>query len=132
MSGKEESLVERILKPVRINPLMLAAGIAEIIVGVLLWDNDNFVVKNLDALLLGSGAVVLAMYFHEIDRYRKEKRLLKQYGFSENHARNRMEWYCSRQTFYVACIEQGYRDEAKQIIEQTPKKQKKLAFLPHV
>jgi len=131
MSGRKETLLEKITKPLRLNP----PGAALIGLGALAHYVNSDSVEGLNEV--GKGLAALGIYsgisllLSGIAYYSLSKTALKNKGFDKRLAKPMMGHYCERQGFNVACIEAGYRDEARKLIEKTPANEKASAWIPH-
>jgi hypothetical protein len=133
MSGRNETLLEKVLKPIRINPVTLGVSLASFGIGALFANSDNTSTQISSVIMFGLGGSSLFLYFkYGVKSYLRDKENLIYHGFNKKYGVLRMEEYCDRQAFLVACTEQGYRDEAKELIRNTPDKQKSRRFLPHI
>jgi len=135
MSGSKESRLERILRFARINPVMLGAAVATAGFYFLNWTSQDGVMRVFKDSSLIISTVLSTSYANSVACYLKDKKVLLNYakhGFKKAYAKKRMRHYCLRQAFYVACIENGFREDIKEIIENTPKEKKAYAFLPHL
>ena len=132
MSGEKETLLEKILKPVRINPATLGISLANFGLWYMLGVSD----RTMDQLPLqllsgGVGGLWVGMYLFGVHNYFRDRRILKERGFDKRHGKLRMRHYCDRQAFNVASIETGYRNEVTDLIRQTPTEEKLHWYLPH-
>ncbi len=132
MSGSPESLLERIVKPVRINPVAVGLAVVGGGAAVLLVENANIVIKA-TAYLLGvvSGSGI-GCYAHSVMNYRRDRAVLRELWFEASYAELRMRHYCHRQAFLVASIAEGFRDEANALIKNTPREKKKMHWIPGI
>lgn len=130
MSGSPESLLERIVKPVRIN--LVAAGLAVVGGGaaVLLIENANIVIKATAYLLGVASGSGIGCYARSVMNYHRDRVVLRELWFEKSYAALSMKHYCHRQAFLVASIEEGFRDEANTLIKNTPRGEKQLHWLP--
>lgn len=130
--SNEESLLERILKPVRINPVTLGLSFTGVSISLLFdpkQDTSNLLLAIFSGSIIGGG--FFGCYIYSGINYFRDRKILKRYGFDNSHGKRRVSKYCSRQAFYVACIENGYREEVSKFIEETPNKDKAFWYLPH-
>lgn len=151
MSGKKESMLERILRPVRVHPgtipaipaLATAAFMAHYYVGQAyqhlvsngfsVKDPDVMTAAGINAALFGLGVgIITAIYKRGMDRYLKDKKIIRKHGFDERHARLRMRTYCGRQSLYVASVEAGYREEFARVDAMVPPDKKAFNWLPQI
>lgn len=137
MSGKKETLLERILKPIRINPITLGVSLASFGIGGLLLNkylnSNNTPAQIFSFIMLGLGQSPLFLYFkYGVKSYFRDKNSLAEHGFDIRYGKLRMEEYCDRQAFYVACVEKGYREEVLSLINDFPNEQKRGKFFPRV
>lgn len=133
MTGKKETLVEKILKPIRINPVTFGVAVAGFGLGILLLDQDDILRRAGSATTFLIGFAGFMQYIkYGVQAYFRNIESLTRYGFDKRYAVLEMREYCYRQAFYTACISTGNRDEAREFIEKTPKECKKFAFIPHI
>ena len=124
--------MEKILKPVRINPVTLGISLASFGLSYVFSESDNTIGQIASVFTNGIGGFFLGYYSWGVENYLRDGRILKEHGFDERHGVLRMEHYCNRQAFNVAGIERGYSDEVRELIERTPNKEKKFWYLPHI
>jgi hypothetical protein len=133
MTGKKETLIEKIIKPVRINPVTFGVAVAGFGMSLLLYDqNDNIKQAWSGAMTIIGFAGFMQYMKYGVQAYFRSMESLTRHGFDERYAVLRMTEYCDRQAFYTACISTGNRNEARAFIENTPRECKKFAFIPHV
>ncbi len=132
MSGKKETRLERAFKPIRINPVTFSAGAVSFPSWLYGLMNINNPLWATAAFLSSFGMGFSGAYIYGCARYLGDRKSLRKYGYDEEWGRRRMGHYCDRQAFYVACVENGFRDEAKGLIKRTPKKEKRWPYFPHI
>ena len=133
MSGKPESRLEKILKPIRINPVSFGIVIAGYGLSLLTESSDNTFTQLAPHISNITTASFLGLYFWSFNNYTTNKRIIKNYKFPSDlikHGKLRMEQYCDRQLFYVSAVENGLRNEALELINKTPKQNKRYNYLP--
>ena len=111
MSGKYESKLERILKPIRINPLASLLAIGGFGAAAIFGLFDDSLMRAAAYANCGVGGVGVVFYACSLMDYFKFRSDIRSNGFSFMRAQKRMRHYCDRHPFYVACIENGYRKE---------------------
>ena len=121
-----ETKLERILRPVRINPVGFSIGVLSSLYALI---EDEAYLRTVD---LGISGVFFGFYLGSIISYFRSKRGLVRHGFDERFARKMAIHYCDRQALYVACVERGYRGEFEECMERIPIEHKALEFIPHV
>ncbi len=126
MSGIKESLLEKITKPIRINPIMFLSSSFFFGLGYLLVHKPT----NIHAY--GMGSLCLSFYLITLASYCIDKKRIKKQGFNEWFGATQMEAYCDRQALYVASVEKGYRNEVNAFMQHTPQEKKCLSFIPHI
>ncbi len=133
LESRPESPMERWCLFARVDPVnlsMLAAVTLVLIGGVHISQNPWILIPTVSAYV---PAAVVSLYHYSwaIRVYGEEVVNLKQHGFHEEHALRRLHRYCPRQVFYVAATHVGFRNEARQLIERSPRSVKKFWWLPH-
>lgn len=131
MGGAKETTLEKLLKPLRINPIPLGISLTGIGLNYALTGSDSTIGQVTSTLAAAVGGYYFAYYLWGVKCYFKDRNVLKKNGFDEEVGKKRMKHYCNRQAFNVASIENGYRDEAKCLIERTPREEKMYPYLPH-
>jgi len=130
---KNETLMEKLLKPIRINPITFGGFLAGLGFGVLLSDSDNMLSGISSVVFEGLGVVSFFMYLkYGVKSYFRDRGDLIKYGFDIRYGQKRMGEYCDRQAFYVACVERGFRSEVRALINETPNNSKRWRFFPQV
>ncbi|MBI2142243.1 hypothetical protein HYU15_01995 [Candidatus Woesearchaeota archaeon] len=71
------------------------------------------------------------VYTRGVERYLRDRRIIREHGFNYKHANNKAGTYCGRQALYAACIEEGYRKEFNDFINRMQKSDMALSWLPH-
>jgi hypothetical protein len=133
MLSKKETLVEKLLKPIRINPVTLGASLTCFGIGSLLFSSDSIPAQISSVVMFCLGGPPFFIYLkYGLKSYLRDIQVLAEHGFDVRYGKLRMEEYCDRQAFYVACVEKGYREEAKTLIDNTPNNQKRGRLFPHI
>lgn len=129
MNEKKERILEKILKPIRINPVSLVGSALVGTYWFLTKDSSNPFLEAMRYPSIGTGFMLITYYPFSVGCYLRDRRVLRRHGFDERYGKLRMEQYCSRQALYVASVENGFRDEVKNLINKTPCQ---MSFLPHL
>lgn len=132
MSGANESLLEKLLKPIRINPVFFSLSLSSLGLSYVLSDSDNTMDRVLSHISFFDAGLFLGMYLYSTKNYFRDRKIINKSGFDKRHGDLRVGRYCDRQAFYVASIENGFRDEAKNLINNTSNREKQFHYFPHI
>ena len=132
MTGKKETALESIFKPVRLGPVGSLGALTSCGISYCLFKfmESPFTIP---ATVAGSALIIpfLGTYRDSFRYYSRYVNYLTKNGWNEEWASRKMPFYVTRQALYVAAIGAGYRNEVNSTIKNTPKEAKRLSFLPH-
>jgi len=121
MTGAAETRLEKIIKPININPRAFGIAVAGLTLSFIDIEIGN---SSLDSIIsfsqiaisaLGGGAV--GIYLYSTITYFGLKTIIKRHGVSSYYANLYLNKYSSRHPFYTAAVKHGYRDEVIELMK---------------
>lgn len=132
MSGRKETKIEGLTRLLRLNPVgttIMGLGVA-----AHMLNSDSVDMLNQAGVILADGATYTGLFLLIFGKgyYKGAKRNIKENGINAEFGNRQMRHYCNRQAYYVAAVEQGYRNEVEKFIKKIPAKKKIFGFIPNI